>query len=51
MDAERALVAPTLGDGSLYAADFDKSECEIMYPLFFVEGLIGPSECVNRKDT
>jgi hypothetical protein len=51
IDAKRALVTPTLRGGSLSVADFDKSEWEIMYPLFVEEGLVGPSECVNRKDT
>jgi hypothetical protein len=50
IDAERALVAPTPRGGSLFAADFDKSEWEIMYPLFVKEGLVVPSECVNRKN-
>jgi hypothetical protein len=43
-------VAPTPRGGSLFAADFDKSEWEIMYPLFVEEGLVVPSECVNRKN-
>jgi hypothetical protein len=50
IDAERALATPTLRGGSLSASDFDKSEWEIMYPLFIEEGLVGRSECVNRKD-
>jgi hypothetical protein len=50
IDAEHALAAPTLRGGLLSAADFDKFEFEIMYPLFVEEGLIGPSECVKRKD-
>jgi hypothetical protein len=50
VDAERALVGPTLHGGSLSVADFDRSKWEIMYPLFDVEGLIDPSECVNRED-
>jgi hypothetical protein len=31
------------------AADFDKSEWEIMYPPFVEEGIVDPSERVNRK--
>jgi hypothetical protein len=50
IDAECALAAPMPCSGSLSTADFDKSEWEIMYPLFVEEGLIGPSKCVNRKD-
>jgi hypothetical protein len=50
VDTERALVAPTPHGGSLSVADFDRSKWEIMYPLFVVEGLIDPSECVNRED-
>jgi hypothetical protein len=48
--AKRALAAPTPRGGLLSATDFDKSEWEIMYPLSVEEGLIGPSEYVNRKD-
>jgi hypothetical protein len=51
IDAERALAVPTPCGGSLSAIGFDKSEWEIMYPLFVEEGLVGPSDCVNRKDT
>jgi hypothetical protein len=36
---------------SLSTADFDRSEWEIMYPLFVVEGLVDPSEHVNRGST
>jgi hypothetical protein len=50
VDAERTLVTPTPHGGSLSAADFDKSEWEIMYPLFGEKGLIDPSEHVNRRD-
>jgi hypothetical protein len=50
IDVERALLAPEPRGGSLFVADFDKPEWEIMYPLFVKEGLVGPSECVNRKD-
>jgi hypothetical protein len=51
IDTERASAAPTLRGGSLSTTNFDKSEWEIMYLLFVEEGLVGPSECVNRKDT
>jgi hypothetical protein len=34
IDVERALAAPTPRGGLLFAADFDKSEWEIMYPFF-----------------
>jgi hypothetical protein len=50
IDAEPALATPMPCGGSLSASDFDKSEWEIMYPLFIEEGLVGRSECVNRKD-
>jgi hypothetical protein len=50
IDVKRAFAAPTPRGGSLSAGDFDKSEWDIMYPLFVEEGLVGPSECVNRKD-
>jgi hypothetical protein len=49
IDAEHALAVPTPCSGSLSATDFDKSEWEIMYPLFVEEGLVGPSECASRK--
>jgi hypothetical protein len=49
IDAECTLAVPTPHGGSLSTADFDKSEWKIMYPLFIEEGLIGPSECVNKK--
>jgi hypothetical protein len=49
--AKRALAAPTPRGGLLSATDFEKSEWEIMYPLSVEEGLIGPSEYVNKKDT
>jgi hypothetical protein len=42
-------VAPMARDGSLSAAGFDKTEWEIMYPLFVVEGLVDPSGCVSQK--
>jgi hypothetical protein len=50
IDARRALAVPLPRGGSLSTADFDKSEWEIMYPLFIEEGIVDPSECVNRKD-
>jgi hypothetical protein len=43
-------VAPTPRGGLLSAADFNRSEWEIMYPLFVVEGLVDPAESVSRKD-
>jgi hypothetical protein len=36
---------------SLSIADFDRSEWEIMYPLFVTEGLVGPFERVNGGNT
>jgi hypothetical protein len=50
VDAERALVVPILRGGSISAADFDRSEWEIKYPLFVEEGLIDPSKHVSQKD-
>jgi hypothetical protein len=50
IDAEHALAAPMPRGGLLSATDFDKSEWEIMCPLFVEDGLVGPSECVNRED-
>jgi hypothetical protein len=50
VDAKRALVVPTSRGGSISATDFDRSEWEIMYPLFMEEGLVDPFECVHRKD-
>jgi hypothetical protein len=47
VDAKRALVTPIPRGGSLSAADFDRSEWEIMYPLFVEEGLIDPSKHVS----
>jgi hypothetical protein len=49
IDAERALAAPTSRGGLLSNADFNKSEWEIMYPLFVEEGLVDSSEHVNGK--
>jgi hypothetical protein len=48
VDIERALEIPVPHVGQLSTADFDRSEWEIMYPLFVVEGLVDPSERVNR---
>jgi hypothetical protein len=50
VDAEHALAAHIPRGGSLSAADFNKSEWEIMYPLFVEEGLVDPSKCVSWKD-
>jgi hypothetical protein len=50
INAERALVASSLHDGVLFAADFDQYEWEIMYPRFVEEGLVGPSVHVNKKN-
>jgi hypothetical protein len=36
--------------GSLSAVDFDRSEWEIMYPLFVEEGLVDPFKHVSQKD-
>jgi hypothetical protein len=51
IDAERGLAAPMLRGGLLSTADFDKNKWEIMYPHFVKEGLVDPSEHVNRKST
>jgi hypothetical protein len=48
VDVERTLEVPASHGSSLSATDFDRSEWEIMYPLFVVEGLTDPSERVNR---
>jgi hypothetical protein len=50
VDTERALAAPTPCGVSLSTTDFDRSDWEIMYPLFVTEGLIDPSERVRRID-
>jgi hypothetical protein len=50
VDTERALVAPIPCGGSLSTTDFDRSEWEIIYPLFVEEGLVDPSKRVSRKD-
>jgi hypothetical protein len=47
VDAEHALAVRILCGGSLFAADFDRSEWEIMYPFFVEEGPIDPSERVS----
>jgi hypothetical protein len=44
IDADRALATP------MPCGDFDRSEWEIMYPLFVEEGLVDPSKRVNRED-
>jgi hypothetical protein len=49
IDAELALAVPTPCSGSLSAADFDKYEREIKHPLIVKDGLIDPSEHVNKK--
>jgi hypothetical protein len=51
IDVERALEMPAPRGGSLSIADFDRSVWEIMYPLFVAEGLVDPSEHVNRGNT
>jgi hypothetical protein len=47
VDAEHALAVHIPCGGSLFAADFDRSEWEIMYPLSVEEGPIDPSEHVS----
>jgi hypothetical protein len=49
IDAERALAASMSRGDTLSATDFDQSEWEIMYHRFIKEGLIDPSNCVNRR--
>jgi hypothetical protein len=51
VDVECALEMPAPCGDSLSIADFDRSEWEIMYPLFVAEGLVDPSEHVNRGST
>jgi hypothetical protein len=51
VDVDRALAASAPHDGSVSIADFDKSEWEIMYPLFVAEGLVDPSARVIRRNT
>jgi hypothetical protein len=48
VDINRALAAPTSQDNSLLAAGFERSEWEIMYPLFVAKGIVDTSACVNR---
>jgi hypothetical protein len=48
VDVERALVMPASHGGSLSAANFDRSEWKIMYPLFVAECLVDTSELVNK---
>jgi hypothetical protein len=43
-------VVPIPCGGSLSAVDFDRSEREIMYPLFVEEGLVDPFKHVSQKD-
>jgi hypothetical protein len=43
VDVDRALAASAPHNGSLSTAVFDKSEWEIMYPLFVAEGVVDPS--------
>jgi hypothetical protein len=50
VNVEHALVMPAPRGSSLSAANFDRFEWEIMYPLFVVEGLVNPFERVNRKN-
>jgi hypothetical protein len=50
VDIDRALATTTVLKGQMSAADFARSEWEIMYPLFVAEGLIDTSARVNRKD-
>jgi hypothetical protein len=50
VDIEHALATPILSGGSLSAADFDRLEWKIMYPLFVEEGLVAHSERVSQKD-
>jgi hypothetical protein len=49
INTDYTLAAPSLCDGVLSTADFNRSEWEIMYPRF-VEGLVGPSNCVIKKN-
>jgi hypothetical protein len=45
INAKCTLDVPSPHDGPL-----DQSKWEIMYPHFVKEGLIGPSDCVNKKN-
>jgi hypothetical protein len=49
INAECALAAPSPHCGALFTIDFDQSEWEIMYAHFVEEGLVGPSDCKNKK--
>jgi hypothetical protein len=51
INVEHALALPTPCGSSLLPADFDRSEWEIMYPLFVAEGLVDPFEHVNGRNT
>jgi hypothetical protein len=50
VDAKCSLAVATPRSGLVSTTNFDRYEWQIMYPLFIEEGLVGPSECVNRKD-
>jgi hypothetical protein len=50
VDAKCALAVATPRSGLVSTTNFHRYEWQIMYPLFIEEGLVGPSECVNRKD-
>jgi hypothetical protein len=51
VNVECSLEMPAPRGGSLLTTNFDRSEWEIMYPFFVVEGLVDPSEHVNRGST
>jgi hypothetical protein len=48
IDVSHALVLLSPCGGLISAADFDRSEWEIVYPLFVAEGLVDPSDHVDR---
>jgi hypothetical protein len=50
VDVERTLAAPPPRGGSLSTSNFDRSEWEIMFPLFVMEGLIDLSRCLTGGD-
>jgi hypothetical protein len=50
INAECTLTSPLLRGDALFAADFDHSEWEIMYPHFVEEGLVDPSDRVNKRN-
>jgi hypothetical protein len=50
INAECALAAPSSCGGALFAADFNQFKWEIMYPRFIEEGLVDPSDRVNKKN-